>query len=195
MIVVIDNFDSFTYNLVDYFVQNGVKVKVVRNDITPADLKKISFEGIVLSPGPGSPEKAGNLFTIIEENIGRKPILGVCLGHQALGMVLGAELRHASRPMHGKVSKINHSGHPLFNSVDSPFPAVRYHSLILKNIPKELNTVAWIEDENMGFCSNELKVSGIQFHPESVLTPDGMKILKNWLSLHTIKIDNSVVNT
>ena len=181
-----DNFDSFTFNLVHYLQIAGAEVDVLRNDaLLNADISV--YDGIVLSPGPGRPEHAGELMAFTAKIIGKKPLLGICLGMQAIGMQLGAELVHAEIPVHGKPREMRHSGEGLFAGLPSPIPVGRYHSLILKNIPVDSGLIpqAWCGSEIMALSHASLPVWGMQFHPESILTPDGQKMIDNWVeTLH-----------
>lgn len=187
MILVIDNYDSFTYNLVQYLGELGEKLVVYRNDkITIDQIRKIAPESILISPGPGIPEDAGVSKSVIKEFAGKLPILGVCLGHQAMAEVFGAKVVRGSRIMHGKVSPIFHTGVDIFKDVPSPFEATRYHSLIVKpdTLSDPLEVIAWTRDEEiMAIRHKNYPMWGVQFHPESILTLEGMKILKNFLEL------------
>lgn len=185
MILLFDNYDSFTYNLLDYLKQLNAEVLVLRNDAKSLEeIKQLSIEGIVISPGPGTPSNAGILHVLVKHYYNKLPILGICLGHQAIGEFFGAELVKANKPMHGKISEIVHSNHPMFNNVPMQFTAMRYHSLILKNLPNELKVTAKTNtDEIMAFAHTILPIWGIQFHPESVLTTHGLQMIKNWLEL------------
>lgn len=186
MLLLLDNYDSFTYNLKDYFEQLGEKVKVIKNDeLTVTELSHISFDQLVLSPGPKTPDSAGYMMEIIHEFHDKLPILGICLGHQALGMYFGAQLVKAIQPMHGKVSEIKHNGIGIYQSVVNPLKVCRYHSLVLKNIESTpLNiTAETVEKECMGFDHSMLPISGMQYHPEAILTESGLKLLQNWLNL------------
>jgi len=186
-ILMIDNYDSFTFNLVQYLGILGEKIKVRRNDkITVDEIKKMSPSKIVISPGPGRPGDAGMSKEIIRNFYKEIPILGVCLGHQCIGEIFGAEVINSGIVIHGKTSKIYHDGKTIFSGVANPFEAARYHSLILKkdSIPESLEVTAHTEDGIvMGIRHNSFKLEGIQFHPESFLTPQGMKILKNFINL------------
>lgn len=186
MLLMIDNYDSFTYNLAQYFSELGAAVRVIRNDaIRVEDIEKISPAGMVISPGPGRPGQAGITEEAICRYAGRIPILGVCLGHQAIGHVYGGEVIRAKTLMHGKTSLIHHDGKGVFSDLPSPFPATRYHSLVVerKTLPPCLEISAWTEDnEIMGLRHNKLSVEGVQFHPESILTEHGHKILWNFLN-------------
>jgi anthranilate synthase/aminodeoxychorismate synthase-like glutamine amidotransferase len=187
MILVIDNYDSFTYNLVQYVGTLGADVEVRRNDaITVAEMRAMSPEGLIISPGPGEPRDAGVSEDAIRALSGEVPVLGVCLGHQALGEVFGGRVIRAPRLMHGKTSPILHKGRGLFAGLDNPFEATRYHSLIVEreSLPEVLEAVAWTpEGELMGLKHREHESWGVQFHPESVLTVQGMKLVENFLTL------------
>lgn len=183
---MLDNYDSFTYNLVQYLEELGARVTVERNDaVTPEAVLQGSYDGIVISPGPGRPEEAGISKALVEAALGRKPLLGVCLGHQAIGEVLGARVIQSRRLMHGKVSEINHRGGDLFRDLENPFEATRYHSLTLdrSSIQSPLNITAWAdEDEVMAISHQTAPLWGVQFHPESILTPAGKTLLSNFLA-------------
>ena len=187
MILVLDNYDSFTYNLVQYFGELGANLHVVRNDqITVAEIEKLAPERIVVSPGPCTPHEAGISCEVIKTFGPRLPILGVCLGHQCIGEVYGGEVVRADRLMHGKTSPILHTGKGVFQNLPSPFEATRYHSLIVKRetLPDVLEiTAQTAEGEIMGLQHKELPVHGVQFHPESILTSEGKRLLKNFLEL------------
>ena len=187
MIVVIDNYDSFTYNLVQYVGTLGAAVVVHRNDaITPDAIRARAPEGIVISPGPGEPKDAGISEDVIRAFSGTVPILGVCLGHQAIGEVFGGRVQRAPRLMHGKTSPILHKGRGLFAGLDNPFEATRYHSLIVDrdSLPEVLEAIAWTpEGELMGLKHKTHETWGVQFHPESVLTQQGLKLVENFLTL------------
>jgi anthranilate synthase component 2 len=187
VIGVIDNYDSFTYNLVQYFGTLGAEVGVWRNDaITVEALKQKGLDGLVISPGPGEPKDAGVSEDAVRALAGQVPILGVCLGHQALGEVFGGKVVRAGRLMHGKTSPILHRGRGLFAGLDNPFEATRYHSLIVdrSSLPEILEVVAWTpEGEIMGLKHRDTETWGVQFHPESVLTRQGMKLIENFLTL------------
>jgi anthranilate synthase/aminodeoxychorismate synthase-like glutamine amidotransferase len=184
---MIDNYDSFTYNLVQYLGELGAHLKVFRNDkITVGQIKKLHPEKIMISPGPGRPTDAGISNQVIKELGGETPILGVCLGHQCIGEVFGGKVVQAKRIMHGKTSKIYHNKDILFKRVENPFEATRYHSLLVekKSLPKVLEVIAWTkEGEIMGLKHKQLPVWGVQFHPESILTKAGKQILKNFLEI------------
>ena len=187
MIAVIDNYDSFTYNLVQYLGTLGAEIEVHRNDAIAVDeLARHPLEGVVISPGPGEPRDAGISEDVIRRFSGHIPVLGVCLGHQALGEVFGGKVVRAPRLMHGKTSPILHQGRGLFAGLDNPFEATRYHSLIVEreSLPATLDVVAWTpEGEIMGLKHQEHESWGVQFHPESVLTISGLKLIENFLTL------------
>ena len=187
MLLVIDNFDSFTFNLVQYFGQLGVTQRIFRNnEITPAEALALKPERVLLSPGPCSPREAGVTLDIIRVFAGVVPILGVCLGHQALGHYFGGKVVRATRLMHGKTSPIQHRDTDLFHGLPQGFAATRYHSLLVEraSFPAELEiTAETAEGEIMGLRHRQLPVWGVQFHPESIATENGMNILKNFLSL------------
>ena len=187
MLLMIDNYDSFTYNLVQYLGELGQDIKVFRNDkITVSQTQNLRPERMVISPGPGVPKNAGISLEVIRHFSGRIPILGVCLGHQAIGEVFGGKIVRAPRLMHGKTSPVHHDGKTIFQGLPSPFDATRYHSLIIERatIPDCLEISAWTQEgEIMGIRHKELKVEGIQFHPESILTGEGMNLLKNFLQI------------
>ncbi len=185
MLLLIDNYDSFTYNLKDYFEQLGERVIVIKNDEVNAEsIHHLNFNKIVLSPGPKTPKEAGNLMAIIETCYQKYPILGICLGHQALGEFFGAKLQKAKVPKHGKVSAIEHNNLGIYNALPNPLNVCRYHSLILENIEHTpLQTTATsIENECMSFKHQTLPITGIQYHPEAILTEHGLDILRNWLT-------------
>ncbi len=187
MLLVIDNYDSFTYNLVQYLGELGEELKVYRNDqITLPEINKLQPSRIVISPGPGTPAEAGISEEVIRYFAGKIPILGVCLGHQAIGEVFGGKVIRAGRIMHGKTSPIFHDGRTIFKGLPNPFTATRYHSLIVEkaSLPASLEISAWTEqDEIMGLRHKEFKVEGVQFHPESILTDAGKQLLANFLAL------------
>ncbi len=182
---MIDNYDSFTYNLVQYLEELGARVKVFRNDkINPEEIKKINPDKIVVSPGPGRPENAGISCEVIREFSGKVPILGVCLGHQAIGYVYGGRIKVADKIMHGKTSLIYHGKKGIFKGIPNPFEATRYHSLLVerRSFPDCLEITAWTKDEEiMGLKHKNHPVWGLQFHPESIMTKDGKDILANFL--------------
>jgi len=186
MVLVIDNYDSFTYNLVQYLGELGAEVRVMRNDaVTVSDVAHAKADRIVISPGPGRPEHAGVTMDVIRALGERTPILGVCLGHQAIGAVFGGDVVRASVPMHGKTSTIEHDGRGVFRGIAGPFQASRYHSLVVaeKSLPAALEVTARTrEDGNiMGLQHRAWPVYGVQFHPESILTGEGKTILGNFL--------------
>jgi anthranilate synthase/aminodeoxychorismate synthase-like glutamine amidotransferase len=185
MLVMIDNYDSFTYNLVQYLEEMGEPVKVFRNDAVTVDrLADLDPAGIVISPGPGRPESAGISLSVIERFSGKIPILGVCLGHQAIGMAFGGRVVSAQRLMHGKTSTVTTDGKGLYNGIKKPFQAMRYHSLAVSRdgLPSCLTVVSESEDgEIMGLRHEDHPTEGIQFHPESIMTPVGKRLLRNFL--------------
>jgi anthranilate synthase component 2 len=187
---MIDNYDSFTYNLVQYFGELGEDVQVHRNDkISIADIEAMNPERIVISPGPCTPNEAGISMAVIKHFAGKKPILGVCLGHQSIGQVFGGEIVHAREIMHGKTSLVYHNNTSVFKGLNNPLEATRYHSLVInKNtLPDCFEVTAWTEteagelDEIMGIEHKTLPIEGVQFHPESILTQQGHELLKNFL--------------
>lgn len=187
MILLLDNYDSFTYNLVDYFKQLNVEVEVRRNDESFQDITSQKYSGVVLSPGPERPETAGRLLEFAKYYLGQVPVLGICLGHQAIGVLNGAELIKAKRPMHGKISRISTHQAGVFRNLPQQFNVVRYHSLILRSVPSQFNITAQTpEGEIMAIESPQLKAVGIQFHPEAVLTEYGLEMLRNWVSFYNI---------
>lgn len=187
MLFILDNYDSFTYNLVQYFGELGVEMKIFRNDaLTVDDVKKLAPEKICISPGPCTPNEAGISLELIREFGPSTPILGVCLGHQSIGQVYGGDVVRADRLMHGKTSPIHHNGSSVFEGLPNPFEATRYHSLIVKRetLPDCLEITAWTaENEIMGLRHKEHPVHGVQFHPESILTENGKQILETFLKL------------
>jgi len=186
MLLMIDNYDSFTYNLVQYLGELGEDVKVVRNDeLSVEGIEGLAPERLVLSPGPCTPNEAGVTLEVIDRFKGRVPILGVCLGHQAIGQAFGGKVVHAKTLMHGKVSRVHHSGAGVFSGLPTPYDATRYHSLAIDrdSCPAELEVTAWTEDgEIMGVRHRTLPVEGVQFHPESILTQHGHALLRNFLN-------------
>jgi len=183
-VLVVDNYDSFTYNLVHLLGELGIESEVLRND-DPNLLKDPSgFQAIVISPGPSRPEKAGFTLSLIKRNFRKIPILGICLGHQAIGLFFGAKVKRAKRILHGKSSLIFHSGRSIFEGIPSPFSACRYHSLILEEVPSELEIIAWDEvGEIMGIAHTKYPIFGLQFHPEAYLSQYGKEILENFLKI------------
>jgi anthranilate synthase/aminodeoxychorismate synthase-like glutamine amidotransferase len=190
MILLIDNYDSFTYNLVQYIAQFGEEVMVQRNDsISLEDIKKLRPTAIFLSPGPCSPKEAGITVEVIRHFYKITPIMGVCLGHQAIGYAFGGEVVREGRIMHGKTSLIFHDGQTIYNGLPNPFEATRYHSLMVEKraLPECLEISAWTEEgEIMGLRHRKHKVEGVQFHPESILTPFGSLIIKNFIHFITL---------
>ncbi len=189
MILVLDNYDSFTYNLVQYLGELGAAVTVRRNDeVTLAELRDLSPERIVISPGPGRPEDAGVTMEVIRAMGERTPVFGVCLGHQAIGAVFGGSVVRAKVPMHGKTSTIEHNGRGVFTGLETPFEASRYHSLIVAEdgLPATLEVTARTQEDGtiMGLRHRSWPVHGVQFHPESILTGEGRRILRNFLDGH-----------
>jgi len=187
MLLVIDNYDSFTYNLVQYFGELGAEMKVIRNDALGIDeIRDLNPSQICVSPGPCTPNEAGVSCEVIKTFGGEIPILGVCLGHQSIGQAYGGEVVRADELMHGKTSLIHHEGKSVFAGLDNPFEATRYHSLIVKKetLPDCLEVTAWTEQGMiMGLKHREYEVHGVQFHPESILTHDGKKLLGNFLKM------------
>lgn len=190
MLLMIDNYDSFTYNVVQYLGELGADVHVVRNDeITVEDIESLAPEKIVISPGPCTPNEAGISMDVIRAYAGKLPLLGICLGHQSIGQVFGGVVVRARRVMHGKTSPIHHTGAGVFRGLSEPFEATRYHSLVVQRetLPDCLEVTAWTEneagdvDEIMGLRHRELAIEGVQFHPESILTAHGHDLLRNFL--------------
>jgi len=191
VVFVLDNYDSFTYNLVQYLGELGAEVEVRRNDqVTIGEIEAMEPERILVSPGPCTPQDAGISIDLIRHFAGKVPVLGVCLGHQALGAAFGGKVIRAATLMHGKTSEVEHDGKTIFTGLRSPMTATRYHSLIVEreNLPKELTVSAWTTDKDgsaviMGLRHRKFPVEGVQFHPESVLTDQGKQLVKNFLSL------------
>ncbi len=187
MMLVIDNYDSFTYNLVQCFGRLGVEQKVVRNnEISVSEAISLDPERVVLSPGPRTPDEAGNSLDLVGAFAGKKPLLGVCLGHQCIGQYFGGNVVRADRLMHGKISLISRRGEPLFEGMDTPFEATRYHSLLLErsSLPDCFEiTAETAENEIMGIKHRDMPLWGVQFHPESYATKSGITILENFLRL------------
>ena len=184
-VLVIDNYDSFTFNLVQYLGELGAEPVVVRNDeLDPADAESLDFQRLVISPGPGRPENAGFSEEYIRRFGERIPTLGVCLGHQAIGRVFGGTVDLAPEPKHGKTSTIRHDGRGLFAGLSNPFTATRYHSLSTVDLPPELEPCAWSEEDGVvqGIRHTELPIAGVQFHPESIMTTEGKALLANFLA-------------
>ena len=186
-VLVVDNYDSFTYNLVQAFLTLGAGVTVKYNDeVDVTDFERLGASHLVVSPGPGRPEDAGASMMVIDKAAGSIPILGVCLGHQAIGAVFGGHVEHARILMHGKASEVVHDSKTIFQGLPIPFTAGRYHSLAVGDLPDDLEVSAHTEDgEIMGVRHRSLAVEGVQFHPESVLTPDGNLLLSNFLALES----------
>ncbi|MDQ3221882.1 MAG: aminodeoxychorismate/anthranilate synthase component II [Gemmatimonadota bacterium] len=191
MLLVLDNYDSFTYNLVQYAGELGADPVVYRNDaLTVEAALALGPSAIVISPGPCTPGEAGISVPLVRAAAGKVPVLGVCLGHQAIGEAFGGEVVRSERLMHGKTTMVAHQGHPLFRSIPAPFEVMRYHSLVVspRRLPDELEVTAWSADrpagsEIMALCHRSLPIYGVQFHPESVATPEGRKLLANFLAL------------
>ena len=188
--MVIDNYDSFTYNLVQYFGELGSEIKLFLNDeIKAEEIEQLNPDALIISPGPGRPEAAGISMDAIKKLGPKTPTLGICLGHQCIGQVYGGRVTRAKEILHGKTSLIRHDGHPLFDQVSNPFKATRYHSLIVEeiNLPIELDPIATADDGAlMAVAHKEYPVFGLQFHPESVFTNVGMHILDNFLKIASI---------
>ena len=192
MLLMIDNYDSFTYNLVQYFGELGAEVQVFRNDeITCEEIKTLNPQHLVISPGPCNPDQAGISIAAIQEFAGKIPLLGVCLGHQSIGQAFGGKIIHAGKIMHGKTSWIEHTGEGIFKNIPNPFEATRYHSLVIErsSLPECLEITAWTKtpddkiEEIMAIQHKTLPVIGVQFHPESILTLQGHALLKNFLAI------------
>lgn len=192
MLVMIDNYDSFTYNVVQYFSELGADVRVFRNDeITIEEIEALNPDHLVISPGPCTPNEAGISMAAIRHFAGKLPILGICLGHQSIGQAFGGDIIRAGQVMHGKISKIHHANTGVFKGLNNPYNATRYHSLVIdkKTIPECLEITAWTEnpdgsmEEIMGVRHRELPIEGVQFHPESVLTEHGHDLLRNFLDM------------
>lgn len=187
MLLLLDNFDSFTYNLVDYFGQLGEEVHVVRHDVSLEEIKALPIKGVVLSPGPGEPKNAGVMMEVIGHYHEKVPMLGICLGHQALGEFFGAKLGKGIKPMHGKISEIICEQDALFAGLPQKMPVVRYHSLVLQQWPDCIVPLAYTaEGELMAFRHSALPLHALQFHPEAALTTYGLDMLRNWLSIANI---------
>jgi anthranilate synthase/aminodeoxychorismate synthase-like glutamine amidotransferase len=191
MLLVLDNYDSFTYNLVQYAGELGADPVVYRNDVlTPEEALSLRPAAIIISPGPGTPAEAGISVPLVRAAAGVVPVLGVCLGHQAIGEAFGGRIVRADRLMHGKTTLVAHTGHPLFQDIPSPVEVMRYHSLVVspEGLPGELQVTAWSTDrapgqEIMALCHRTHPLYGVQFHPESVATQQGKRLLSNFLSL------------
>ena len=191
MVFVLDNYDSFTYNLVQYLGELGAEVEVRRNDrVSVGEIEALRPERIVISPGPCTPQEAGISIDLIRHFAGKVPLLGVCLGHQAIGAAFGGQVVRAKNLMHGKTSQVEHDGKTIFRGLQSPMTATRYHSLIVSDdgLPRDLEVSAWTTDKDgsrviMGVRHRQFPVEGVQFHPESVLTDEGKHLVKNFLSV------------
>ena len=193
MLLMIDNYDSFTYNIVQYLSELDAEVKVIRNDeLTVDEIEALQPERLVISPGPCTPNEAGVSVPLIERFKGRLPILGICLGHQSIGQAFGADIVRAREVMHGKVSNIHHADQGVFGGLNGPFAATRYHSLVIdkKSMPDDLEITAWTEneagevDEIMGVRHASLPIEGVQFHPESIMSEHGHQLLQNFLNVN-----------
>ena len=203
MLLVLDNYDSFTYNLVQYAGELGADPVVYRNDaLTPAQVLALRPAAIVISPGPCTPAEAGISVPLVRAAAGVVPLLGVCLGHQAIGEAFGGRVVRADRLMHGKTTMVAHTGHPLFQNIPSPVEVMRYHSLVVSpdRLPRELQVTAWSNDrspgqEIMSLCHRTLPVYGVQFHPESVATVAGKQLLANFLALAGIGVSRQFAAT
>jgi anthranilate synthase/aminodeoxychorismate synthase-like glutamine amidotransferase len=191
MVFVLDNYDSFTFNLAQYMGETGVEVVVRRNDqVTPRQVEAMRPEHVVISPGPCTPRDAGVSIALIRELTGKVPLLGVCLGHQAIGEAFGGKVIRAPHLMHGKTSQVSHDGKTIFEGLVDPMTATRYHSLIVQeeDLPAELEVSAWTTEPDgsrtiMGLRHKNFPIEGVQFHPESVLTDQGKKLIKNFLAI------------
>ncbi|WP_404446865.1 aminodeoxychorismate/anthranilate synthase component II [Sutcliffiella horikoshii] len=191
MILMIDNYDSFTYNLVQYLGELGEELVVKRNDeITIEEIEALNPEFLMISPGPCSPNEAGISLEVIKHFAGKKPIFGVCLGHQSIAQVFGGDVIQAERLMHGKTSEMHHDGNTIFRTLANPFVATRYHSLIVKKetLPECFEITAWTDqDEIMAIRHKELPIEGVQFHPESIMTSVGKELLRNFITTYSAK--------
>ncbi len=189
-VLLLDNFDSFTFNLVDYFLQLGVKCDIVRNDVSINQINSLEPSALIISPGPEVPSKAGCLMNVLDEYIGKVPVLGICLGHQAIGEYYGMNLVKAPQPRHGKITSVSHLGDEIFKGVPSCFNAVQYNSLILDSKPNSnLNVIATANNgQIMALKHNKLPIWGLQFHPEAALTEHGLTILKNWVDYNKLEV-------
>lgn len=191
MILMIDNYDSFTYNLVQYLGELGEELVVKRNDeITIEEIEALNPEFLMISPGPCSPNEAGISLEVIKHFAGKKPIFGVCLGHQSIAQVFGGDVIQAERLMHGKTSEMHHDGKTIFRTLPNPFVATRYHSLIVKKetLPECFEITAWTDqDEIMAIRHKELPIEGVQFHPESIMTSVGKELLRNFIATYSSK--------
>jgi anthranilate synthase component II len=185
LILLVDNYDSFTYNLLDYVLSLGAECKVLRNDLPFETFLAYDWDGIILSPGPGKPSEANSLMQILDYFHDKKPILGICLGHQAIGEYFGAELEKAPKPMHGKISEVILSNEPVFEEIPEKINVTRYHSLIVSRLKDNMKCIAKTTEDNlvMGIKHEKLPVLGIQFHPEAHLTEFGKQMISNWLKM------------
>ncbi|MGB9682190.1 MAG: anthranilate synthase component II [bacterium] len=183
MVLLVDNYDSFTYNLFQYLLELGEDVLTFRNDeVSISEIEKLNPRCIVISPGPSTPWNAGITVDLVKSFYNKKPILGVCLGHQAIAYAFGGNITRAPIPVHGKVSKIYHNGDILYRGISTPFLATRYHSLIVRDLPKEFLVCSWTDDNIiMGIRHKDYPVFGVQFHPESYMTEIGKRLLSNFL--------------
>jgi len=189
MLLLLDNYDSFTYNLYDYLLQLHSEVVVYRNDeISSSEIEQLNPQGIIISPGPKTPHEAGITMNVVAQFHDKIPLLGICLGHQALGMFFGAQLVKSDYPVHGKTSLIQHNDDALFQHINNPFEAMRYHSLYLAELEKSPLQIIAATNDNipMAIKHATLPLYGLQFHPESILTPDGLTLLRNWMQLNNI---------
>lgn len=186
-VLLLDNYDSFTYNLFDYLKQAGCNVSVKRNDAIEIEAAIAEVDGIVLSPGPGTPSSAGRLMDLIKAASSILPMLGICLGHQAIGEYFGARLSKAVRPVHGKTTRIHHiKSDPILLGIPETMEVMRYHSLILTGLPAEITPLAYTDTSELMMIKHQaLPIYGVQYHPESVLTPFGLKLIKNWVNIVT----------
>lgn len=186
MLIMIDNYDSFTYNLVQYLSELGEEVKTFRNDaISLAEIESLQPDRLMVSPGPGTPDRAGISLRLIQQFAGKLPLLGVCLGHQSIGQAFGGKVVHAREIMHGKTSSVKHTNVGVFKDIANPFTVTRYHSLVVErqSLPDCLEITAWTDDgEIMGLRHKQLAIEGVQFHPESILTEHGHALLQNFLN-------------
>ena len=196
MILMIDNYDSFTYNLVQYIGELGMEIKVARNDeLSMEMISEINPQIIVVSPGPCTPNEAGISLEVIENFAGKIPILGVCLGHQSIGQVFGGKVIRAERLMHGKTSLVYHDGRGVNASMPNPFRATRYHSLIVEkeSLPDCLEVTSWTEEgEIMGLRHKEYAIEGVQYHPESIMTEEGKKLIRNFVEQHCLSLEGNL---
>jgi anthranilate synthase/aminodeoxychorismate synthase-like glutamine amidotransferase len=203
MLLVLDNYDSFTYNLVQYAGELGAQPVVYRNDaLSPEAALRLRPSAIIISPGPGAPQDAGISVPLIQAAAGKVPVLGVCLGHQAIGEAFGGKVVRADRLMHGKTTWVHHTGHSLFEGISSPLEVMRYHSLVVcpANLPASLEVTAWSTDrpagqEIMALTHRHLPVYGVQFHPESIATAAGKRLLANFLSLAGLQLSRAQLST